>query len=213
MTYNGRCFAFWIYLFPEDLGFFQATKVAAQCAVKCGIEINVECGNYAINLGKNKSQKISKFSSKVSFSVNSALRWLWDILLFAPFLILQLGHDKGRTLYSDSGNAELAQGILDLARRSLSEEQKVDSAMHPASGGLHLPTEGKISPTQATFQRKKKAKRTKTKTQVTYLNIHAGVSVGVMAGMDVGAHDRFEVSATLWIFFLSSYCERNTLKI
>ena len=31
---------------------------------------------------------------------------------------------------------------------------------------------------------------------VTYLNVHAGVSVGVMAGMDVGAKDRFEVAKT-----------------
>ena len=38
---------------------------------------------------------------------------------------------------------------------------------------------------------KKKAKRAPL---VTYLNVHAGVSVGVMAGLDVGAHDRFEVS-------------------
>ena len=39
------------------------------------------------------------------------------------------------------------------------------------------------------------ARKKKTKeAQVTYLNVHAGVSVGVMAGMDVGAQDRFEVS-------------------
>lgn len=45
------------------------------------------------------------------------------------------------------------------------------------------------------------AKRKKAKTQVTYLNIHAGVSVGVMAAMDVGANDRFEVSNYTDLFY------------
>jgi hypothetical protein len=37
-------------------------------------------------------------------------------------------------------------------------------------------------------------KKKKKKAQVTYLNVHAGLSVGVMAGLDIGSHDRFEVS-------------------
>ena len=41
----------------------------------------------------------------------------------------------------------------------------------------------------------KQRKRKRKEATVTYLNVHAGVSVGVMAGMDVGAQDRFEVSA------------------
>jgi hypothetical protein len=41
-------------------------------------------------------------------------------------------------------------------------------------------------------------KKKKKKAQVTYLNVHAGLSVGVMAGLDVGAHDRFEVSDHLF---------------
>jgi hypothetical protein len=41
--------------------------------------------------------------------------------------------------------------------------------------------------------RNTKTKLKKAKTAVTYLNVHAGLSVGVMAGLDVGAHDRFEV--------------------
>jgi hypothetical protein len=41
--------------------------------------------------------------------------------------------------------------------------------------------------------RNAKNKLKKAKTAVTYLNVHAGLSVGVMAGLDVGAHDRFEV--------------------
>jgi hypothetical protein len=43
-------------------------------------------------------------------------------------------------------------------------------------------------------------KKKKKKAQVTYLNVHAGLSVGVMAGLDVGAHDRFEVSDPLFCF-------------
>jgi len=35
---------------------------------------------------------------------------------------------------------------------------------------------------------------------VTYLNVHAGVSIGVMAGMDVGAQDRFEVRNMFGVF-------------
>jgi hypothetical protein len=37
-------------------------------------------------------------------------------------------------------------------------------------------------------------KKKNKKAQVTYLNVHAGLSVGVMAGLDIGSHDRFEVS-------------------
>eukprot|EP01032_Pedospumella_encystans_P027950 gene27950-31572_t len=149
----------------EDPHFLQAAKEATQSAVKCGIEINVECGNYAINLSKENARRGSKFNSKFNT-------------------------DKDKRLYSDTGNAELAQGILDLAARS--DEQKVEGTAPAASNGLRVSIEGLASPTQATFSRKMIAKRKKAKTQVTYLNIHAGVSVGVMAAMDVGANDRFE---------------------
>jgi hypothetical protein len=39
----------------------------------------------------------------------------------------------------------------------------------------------------------KKATKPRAEPVVTYLNVHAGVSMGVMAGLDVGAADRFEV--------------------
>ncbi len=113
---------------------------------------------------------------------------------------LQFNADKDKRLYSDSGNAELAQGILDLAARS--DEQKVEGTGPAASTGLRVSIEGMASPTQATLGRKVIAKRKKAKTQVTYLNIHAGVSVGVMAAMDVGAEDRFEVSVCLFDLFI-----------
>jgi len=115
-------------------------------------------------------------------------------------------------LYSDTGNAELARGIMDLAMNSHSGEYKnnddnnnegivpgapVDS---PTKGGLRVSIEGPASPQHANlkrgmsnFNRKQKNSKRKKEAQVTYLNIHAGVSVGVMAGMDVGAKDRFEV--------------------
>ena len=50
----------------------------------------------------------------------------------------------------------------------------------------------------------KQRKRKRKEATVTYLNVHAGVSVGVMAGMDVGAQDRFEVSAQRLLLLLCS---------
>jgi hypothetical protein len=48
------------------------------------------------------------------------------------------------------------------------------------------------------------SKKSKKKASlVTYLNVHAGVSIGVMAGMDVGAKDRFEVRfPRYWVLFV-----------
>lgn len=44
---------------------------------------------------------------------------------------------------------------------------------------------------------KAKPLRKRKEPTVTYLNVHAGVSMGVMAGLDVGANDRFEVRFVL----------------
>lgn len=101
---------------------------------------------------------------------------------------------ENQRLYSETGNAELAQGILDLAARSEEQHNEPgEGAVPSAPSGLRVSIDGPLSPTQTTFSRKVKATPKKAKAMVTYLNIHAGVSVGVMAGMDVGAHDRFEV--------------------
>jgi hypothetical protein len=47
--------------------------------------------------------------------------------------------------------------------------------------------------TEQTSAGAKKANKPRAEPVVTYLNVHAGVSMGVMAGLDVGAADRFEV--------------------
>lgn len=48
----------------------------------------------------------------------------------------------------------------------------------------------------------KSSKKNRQEALVTYLNVHAGVSIGVLAGMDVGAHDRFEVGCRFLIVLL-----------
>lgn len=52
---------------------------------------------------------------------------------------------------------------------------------------------GGLSTTKPHDSDAKKQPSKAAKTVVTYLNVHAGVGMGVMAGLDVGAVDRFEV--------------------
>jgi hypothetical protein len=67
-------------------------------------------------------------------------------------------------------------------------KNKADTPADPAAHGSHAHAHHAApSGSPAKKAPKKKA------SLVTYLNVHAGVSIGVMAGMDVGAKDRFEV--------------------
>lgn len=53
-------------------------------------------------------------------------------------------------------------------------------------------------------------KHKKKASLVTYLNVHAGVSIGVMAGMDVGAQDRFEVNIICVVILNLHWCGDRT---
>jgi hypothetical protein len=55
------------------------------------------------------------------------------------------------------------------------------------------PVVGTYTTTEQASGGAKKGTKPRAEPVVTYLNVHAGVSMGVMAGLDVGAADRFEV--------------------
>ena len=82
-------------------------------------------------------------------------------------------------IFSDTGNQALATDLLNLARAEQGSPATRSRKGSDGSGSNSTRRSGK-----------------QNRALVTYLNVHAGVSVGVMAGMDVGAKDRFEVAKT-----------------
>ena len=153
-------------IFSGDVGFIEAAKAAVDQAVVCGRTINVECADYAISLKTASRDDNSKVDNLYIQFPYIISYLIFNMFLQAIALMKSIENIKASPLGRSSKHFIGPPGML----------RQVSSGS-PGSGG------------------EKKTKRKTNEPTVTYLNVHAGVSVGVMAGVDVGAQDRFEVSA------------------
>eukprot|EP01032_Pedospumella_encystans_P023923 gene23923-27072_t len=96
----------------------------------------------------------------------------------------------GKEINLECGNYPIKLGRGSSSEGSAKVENFLQSIANPVdqAGGRPSP----LKSPRASSRPGSAAKEKPRESQVTYLNVHAGVSVGVMAGMDVGAHDRFE---------------------
>eukprot|EP01032_Pedospumella_encystans_P010661 gene10661-12445_t len=94
----------------------------------------------------------------------------------------------GKEINLKCGNYLIRLGPDTSSEGSAKVQNLLQSIGNPTRGGRRTPRKSPKASLRPGTAAKKKARES----QVTYLNVHAGVSVGVMAGMDVGAHDRFE---------------------
>lgn len=169
----------------------EAARISVQRAVSCGLEINVQCSNYMINLAPktNKSQLTSalfegKFqlqqqqngtgaTSRTSATLSSAQQDASSPSVHGAATPLS---------YPNSPPNELTDSNTDIAGTAAASAAGTSS---PSSPPL-FPNTTESSGTPVT-----PAANVETAT-ITYLNVHSGVGVGVMAGIDVGANNRWE---------------------
>lgn len=145
-----------------------------QRAVSCGLEINVQCSNYKINLAPKNKQASQLTSALLDKKIQQP-----------PASIAKLSSVNSGG--SDSTTTSLSQGQ---AHGTTSPQHFLASPPNEADSASETNTDPVAGATPTTQPATPMANM-ETDT-ITYLNVHSGVGVGIMAGIDVGAQNRWE---------------------
>jgi class 3 adenylate cyclase len=144
---------------------------------------------------------INKYEGEIIKFAGDAMFIIWQTKILNPdeegFLeAAKVAVDKavecGREINMDCSNyaINLGSDSKDTASTTLLQNINSVSAVPSATlVGLGAAAEADV---EAGTGVGAKAAAGRKKQSVTYLNVHAGVAVGVLAGLDVGAHDRYE---------------------
>ncbi len=169
--------------------------------MSCGLEINVECSNYKIDLApKNKqaSQLTSALLEKKTQSQNPPPK-LASVNSggsdsTAASLSTAGPQQTNRSRHHTHGSVsplvsppnELSESPSESSASSPQNTQRTSAPFTPIT-----PATPSVVSTPIASAPTPIANNVETDT-ITYLNVHSGVGVGVMAGIDVGAQNRWE---------------------
>eukprot|EP01038_Epipyxis_sp_PR26KG_P009538 gene9538-12846_t len=146
----------------DSSDFQQASKAAMDSAVHCGREINQKCSNYRINLGNSHYNR--KATNRHSFLSSLPTRNSYEM--------------KDRS--SDSplleSNLSFHGGNGSIMHISSTDSNDFFDVTRRIASSSSLTTSSKSDDVSSSL----------------FLNVHSGASIGIFAGIDVGANDRWE---------------------